>query len=391
MLAGQLAFTQTIVEPFVTANKVQLDSTATDSVYGSFWLDGTEFKIYSTSGWTVVGSGSGSGTVTSVDLSAPTGLTVSGNPITTSGTIALAFTSGYSIPLDSSQLTWDTAYNDRIESLEFTGTTTKTLTLTQGDAGTVSNTFTDIGFANPLTTQGDIIVQGAGGTTRLGVGTAGQYLSTDGTDITWSPATWTRSGNYVYVTTDSVGIGTTSPSEMLHVDGNISLSGSDDTLKVYRVIQEENGINILKPPQAFGWFADSNILIDLTQNTWSQITNASDSLIRVFEEVDVVFDGDTLVPPAIAAHYEITAIFTFRGETSNSFAVRIMTNEREIATINFSFSSNTENKPVPINGCWDAVGGGADRLWFEVINTTDSDDIRIKSGNVRIKYSYGIY
>ena len=42
----------------------------------------------------------------------------------------------------------------------------------------------DIGFANPLTTQGDIIVQGAGGTTRLGVGTANQFMGTDGTALT---------------------------------------------------------------------------------------------------------------------------------------------------------------------------------------------------------------
>jgi hypothetical protein len=43
-------------------------------------------------------SGAGSGTVTSVALSAPTGFTVSGSPITTSGTLALAFTTGYGIP-----------------------------------------------------------------------------------------------------------------------------------------------------------------------------------------------------------------------------------------------------------------------------------------------------
>lgn len=43
-------------------------------------------------------SGAGSGSVTSVALSAPTGFTVSGSPITTSGTLALSFTTGYGIP-----------------------------------------------------------------------------------------------------------------------------------------------------------------------------------------------------------------------------------------------------------------------------------------------------
>ena len=43
-------------------------------------------------------TGAGSGSVTSVALTAPTGFTVSGSPITTSGTLALSFTTGYGIP-----------------------------------------------------------------------------------------------------------------------------------------------------------------------------------------------------------------------------------------------------------------------------------------------------
>lgn len=52
----------------------------------------------------------GSGTVTSVALSAPTGLTVSGSPVTTTGTLALTYTSGYAIPTTAKQTEWDTAY-----------------------------------------------------------------------------------------------------------------------------------------------------------------------------------------------------------------------------------------------------------------------------------------
>lgn len=50
------------------------------------------------------------GTVTSVALTAPTGLQVTGSPITTSGTLALTFQAGYSIPTNTSQSNWDTAY-----------------------------------------------------------------------------------------------------------------------------------------------------------------------------------------------------------------------------------------------------------------------------------------
>lgn len=50
------------------------------------------------------------GTVTSVDLSAPTGFSVSGSPVTGSGTIAITFASGYSLPTTAKQGQWDQAY-----------------------------------------------------------------------------------------------------------------------------------------------------------------------------------------------------------------------------------------------------------------------------------------
>ena len=59
---------------------------------------------------TYINASVGSGSVTSVAMTVPTGLTVSGSPITTSGTLAVSLQSGYSIPTTSSQSNWDTAY-----------------------------------------------------------------------------------------------------------------------------------------------------------------------------------------------------------------------------------------------------------------------------------------
>lgn len=64
------------------------------------------------SAWIVIPSGDEpSGTVTSVGLSAPTGFSVSGSPVTSSGTLALSFASGYSLPTTAKQTNWDTAYS----------------------------------------------------------------------------------------------------------------------------------------------------------------------------------------------------------------------------------------------------------------------------------------
>jgi hypothetical protein len=50
------------------------------------------------------------GTVTSVAATVPTGLVVSGSPITSSGTLAISFDTGYAIPTTASQTNWNTAY-----------------------------------------------------------------------------------------------------------------------------------------------------------------------------------------------------------------------------------------------------------------------------------------
>ena len=72
-------------------------SVASDAVTGGYKLQATKGSV---------------GTVTSVGISVPTGLAVSGSPITSSGTIAIALASGYSIPTTAKQTNWDTAYSN---------------------------------------------------------------------------------------------------------------------------------------------------------------------------------------------------------------------------------------------------------------------------------------
>jgi uncharacterized protein YaiE (UPF0345 family) len=80
-------------------------SQATTSTNG--YLSSTDWNTFNSKG---------SGSVTSVALSAPTGFSVTGSPITTTGTLALAFATGYSLPTNASQTNWDTAYSLRITS-----------------------------------------------------------------------------------------------------------------------------------------------------------------------------------------------------------------------------------------------------------------------------------
>jgi len=141
------------------------------------------------------------GTVTSVDMSVPTGLTISGNPITSAGTLTVGLASGYSIPTTASQATWNTAYNDSIVSAAVTGTSTKTLTLNQQDGGTVTASWSDLNtdavtsvFGRTgavVATEGDYNLTQLGDVT-LTSPTNGQVLKYNGT--TWVNNTDTDTG-----------------------------------------------------------------------------------------------------------------------------------------------------------------------------------------------------
>lgn len=66
-------------------------------------INGTTYNLSADRSWSV-------GTVTSVGMSVPTGFSIGGSPITTSGLLSLSFASGYSLPTTISQTNWDASY-----------------------------------------------------------------------------------------------------------------------------------------------------------------------------------------------------------------------------------------------------------------------------------------
>jgi hypothetical protein len=84
----------------------------------------------------------------------------------TSGVLSL--TAGYAIPTTVKLGEYDTAYNRSIVSAAVTGTTTKTLTLTEQDANTITATWTDLGITTINGTANQIAATTAGNTTTIG-------------------------------------------------------------------------------------------------------------------------------------------------------------------------------------------------------------------------------
>ena len=134
------------------------------------------------------GGGGGSGTVTSVNMTVPTGLSVSGNPVTTAGTLAVTYTAGYSIPTTASQTNWDTAYSERLQwdggatnLVAATGRTSLGATTVGANFFTLANpsaiTFVQINADNSITTMDAPTFR-----TAIGAGTgSGTVTSVSGT------------------------------------------------------------------------------------------------------------------------------------------------------------------------------------------------------------------
>lgn len=83
----------------------------TDSTYSGQKAKSGDMFISDGSKWVYIPSADEmDGTVTSVGISVPTGLSVDNTPITSSGTIAISMEEGYSIPTDAKQGQWDAAF-----------------------------------------------------------------------------------------------------------------------------------------------------------------------------------------------------------------------------------------------------------------------------------------
>ena len=103
------------------------------------------------------------GTVTSVDMTVPTGLSVSGNPVTSSGTLAVTYSAGYAIPTTVKQTNWDDAY-------VFVGNfPTQT-----GNSGKY------------LTTDGSDLSWDTVDALPSQTGHSGEFLTTDGSTASWA-------------------------------------------------------------------------------------------------------------------------------------------------------------------------------------------------------------
>jgi hypothetical protein len=141
-----------------TVDKLQIDGSLIATAIKK--TGGTSAQFLKADG-SVDSTAYGTGSVTSVSASVPTGFAISGSPITTSGTLAITFAAGYALPTTIKQSNWDDAYT----------------------------------FVAAFPTQ---------------TGNAGKYLTTNGSSLSWGTIVSgvssfnTRTGDVTLVSTDVI-------------------------------------------------------------------------------------------------------------------------------------------------------------------------------------------
>ena len=179
-----------------TTNTISINQASAST---SGFLSSTDWNTFNN-------KGSGSGTVTSVAMTVPTGLSISGTPITTSGTLALSLTAGYVIPTTSSASNWDIAYTNRITSLTLNGSS-GTATLAANVLNIPSYTLVGLGGQPALNGTGFVKISG----TTISYDNS-TYLTTASASSTYqtiitNPVTGTGTTNYIPKFTSSSAIG----------------------------------------------------------------------------------------------------------------------------------------------------------------------------------------
>jgi hypothetical protein len=312
--------------------------------------------------FTITSNDSTVGTVTSVGLTAGTGVSVSGGPITSSGSITVTNTAP-----------------DQVVSLTGAGTTTVTgtypnFTITSNDStvgtvtsvaasgGTTGLTFT----GSPITTAGTLTLGGTLAVANGGTGattlTSGYVLKGNGTSAV--------SASVLYDDGTNIGIGTTSPSALFHISQN---GGGD----IGALVSQTNGGNgtTARYRATHGSGAAFNLQagnghVDLNVTSNHHLTFGTNNIERMRLDIS----GNLLVGTTSAVQK-----LTIGNSTATSSGINLRTTKTD-----FNIApSNTDAGGVTISVGW--VAGGQGPMIFDAgaerMRITSAGDVGIGTNN----------
>lgn len=285
----------------------------------------------------------GTGSVTSVAMTVPTGLTVSGSPITTSGTFAVTLTAGYSIPTTASQTNWDTAFADRntwdggaTGLVAATGRTSLGATTVGSNLFTLTNpsavTFLRVNADNTVSTLGAATFR-----TAIGAQASGSYLTAEADTLATVTGRGATTGTAVSITnataTTSGSTGALIVTGGVAVNGNMYVKGTvldannaGTVISVRDTVQASVAATTLTSVDtwAVASYRAAKYLVQITQGTNYQ-----------FSEIMVIHNGTTTTMTEYAVLETNGALGTFTSDVSAGNARLLVTmGSATAATVN---------------------------------------------------------
>jgi hypothetical protein len=308
------------------------------------------------------GGGGGSGTVTSVAMSVPTGFSVSGSPITTSGTLAVTFASGYALPTTTSQTNWDTAYTNRITSLTTTGSS-GAATLTSNTLNIPNYTLAGLG-GQPLATN----LTSLAGLTF--VSTSFVKMTAAGT-FALDTNTYLTGNQTISLTGDATGSGTTSIA--------VTLANSGVTAGTYRSVTVDAkgrvtagtnpttisgyGITDFYAQVITGFVTGSNTSVVNTDSLEVAIEKLQGQVnARISGNQTITLSGDATGSGTTA----ITVTLANSGVTAGTYN-NVTVNAKGLVTSGSNVSYLTANQTITLSG--DVTGSGTTAITATLANT----------------------
>jgi len=255
---------------------------------------GQNGKVLSTDGtnttWTAV---TGTGTVTSVALSAPAFLTVSGSPITASGTLALSY-SGTALPVANggTGATTTTAAFDALAPTQ-TGNSGKYLTTN----GATTSWATVSGGGSPA--GADTQVQYNSGGTSFGASSAFTFTSATGL-VTATGFAGALNGT-VGATTPTTGVFTTATARSSAVQDSVTLQGRAGGTNSYGVTLTPTtltGSRTLTLPDATGTILQSGTAVTVPQGG-TGLTSGTSGGVPYFSAANTIASSAALTNNAL--------------------------------------------------------------------------------------------
>lgn len=164
---------------------------------------------------------------------------------------------------------------------------------------------------------------------------------------------------------------------------NVDTSGLVEFDSLTDGTRSEAVSDVIYPSHGWARF-DSTIVIPVTQNVYTIVTNTYDSLFRAAHLRGVVdVSGDTIILGS-KSHFAFNYAVTFSGTANDEYIFRVMLDGSELFHVPSTTSNVSQRNSISL-----PIGVNADagsRLWVEVTNTASGDDPTIYSGSWYIFY-----